>query len=61
MIIFGEAHLRPPPMAEIGEPRSRDPDFSPSTQRTEPQTAPLRGASARLNGKVFCDIFNSLN
>jgi len=27
MIIFGEVHLRPPPMAEIGEPRSGDPGF----------------------------------
>jgi hypothetical protein len=36
MIIFGEAHLRQPPMPEIGEPRSGDPDFSPSTQRAEP-------------------------
>jgi len=27
MIIFGEAHLRPAPMAEIGEPRSGDPAF----------------------------------
>src|SRR5262249_12490245 len=27
IIVFGEAHLRPPPMAEIGEPRSGDPGF----------------------------------
>jgi hypothetical protein len=48
-------------MAEIGEPRSGHPGFSPSTQRAEPQTAPLRGASARLNGKFFVIFFNSLN
>src|SRR5215470_3438871 len=58
--IFGEVHLRPPPMAEIGEPRSGDPGFLPSTQRAEPQ-APPRGTSAGLNGKAFCDISNSLN
>jgi hypothetical protein len=38
-----------------------DSGLSPSTQRAEPQAPPLRGASARLNGKTFCDIFNSLN
>jgi hypothetical protein len=60
MIIFGEAHLRPPPMAEIGEPRSGDLGFSPSTQRAEPQAPPLRGASARLNGKAFFVIFSTV-
>jgi hypothetical protein len=52
MIIFGEAHLRPSPMAEIGEPPSGDPGFLPSTQRADSQAQPLHGLSAQLNGKA---------
>jgi hypothetical protein len=60
-------------MAEIGEPRSRDPDFSPSTQHTEPRPcAELQPGSPDFDqttadkaknrikqalGEIGCDVF----
>jgi hypothetical protein len=56
MLIFGEAHLSPASKGGNRRASKRDPGFSSSTQRAEPQAPPLCRASARLNGKATVRI-----
>jgi hypothetical protein len=61
MIIFSEAHLRPPQWPKSASLEAESLVCRHQLNVLSRKLRPLRGASARLNGKTFCDIFNSLN